>query len=531
MRFYKKNLAFFAFFTLMIFCSFAKSESENANSKNGVYYSIFVRSFADSNGDGIGDFNGLVSKLDYLNDGDETTTEDLGITGIWLLPIYPSHSYHGYDVDNYYAVNPDYGTMEDFENLINECKKRGISVMLDMTVNHSSIYNDWFQKSRNVENKEHEWYRWTTSTENKYDLNASIWGHKIWNEDKTNKGNFYCGLFSDVMPDFNLDSPELRAEFKNVMKFWLEKGVTGFRYDAAGHVYNPIKILEKTQSVIKANDFFAELIAFNKSINPNSFSVGEVWENSATRANYAPGLKSNFHFDMGDAIMKAALTNSDTNNSFAFSMRMDYERLYDKCEDFIDAPFLSNHDQVRVMSKVHSIENAKLCATSYLTLEGIPFIYYGEELGMKSGDMDETKRTPFIWGSEDAMQCSWEDDSYNAETESVSVQQETKDSLLNYYKRLISLRMNHPAFYEGKFKLVSLKSRNISSWKMESETEDAFVILNFTMNQEKIVLEKDYKNYEVSFLSNENIKVKRSLGGKYTIELPPKEAIVLTLKK
>lgn len=507
-------------------------QNEASQSKaSGIYYSLFVRSFADSNGDGIGDFNGLTAKLDYLNDGDDSTDSDLGVTGIWLLPIYPSHSYHGYDVDDYYGVNPDYGTMEDFEHLVQECNKRGISVMLDMTVNHSGIYNQWFQKSRNPVNAEHEWYRWTTESENKFNLASSIWGHKIWNEDSTYKGNYYCGLFSSSMPDFNLDCPELRNEFKNVMKFWLEKGVSGFRYDAAGHVYNPIKILEKTQSVIKANEFFAELIAFNKSINPESYSVGEVWENSAVRADYAPGLGSNFHFDMGDNIIKAAVTSNDTNNNFAFSMRNDYERLQDKNENFIDAPFLSNHDQVRVMSRVHSVENAKLCAAAYLTLEGVPFIYYGEEIGMRSVGLDETKRSPFLWGNDDSMKCSWINDPYNAETESVAVQNENADSLLNFYKKLIRFRKSHAAFYDGKFKLESLKSRNISSWKMESEKEDAFVILNFTMTEEKIQLEKDYGDYLVSFVSSDSVKAKRARSGKYTIQLPGKQVIILTRQK
>lgn len=525
-RILKKSFLIVLLLGLGVFAS-----SRETNCTKGVFYSIFVRSFADSDGDGIGDFNGITEKLDYLNDGNDSTETDLGITGIWLLPIYPSHSYHGYDVDDYYAVNPDYGTMEDFERLVSECNKRGISVILDMTVNHSGVYNSWFQKSRNPENSEHNWYRWINADENTFDLNANIWGHDIWNEDSFYKGNYYCGLFSDSMPDFNLDCPELREEFKKVMKFWLEKGVSGFRYDAAGHIYNPVKISQKTESVRKANEFFSELIAFNKSVNPNSYSVGEVWENSSIRAAYAPGLGSNFHFDMGDILIRASVTSNDTNNNFAFNMRKDYDRLRDENENFIDAPFLSNHDQVRVMSRVHNIENAKLCATAYFTLEGVPFVYYGEELGMKSGERDETKRTPFIWNENDKMKCSWEVDSYNAETQDVNIQRQDPYSLLNYYKKLISLRMSHPAFYEGKFRLESLKNRNISSWRMESETEDAFVILNFTMNNEKIVMEKDYKDYEVCFVSNDEVKVKYSLSGKYTIELPGKQVIILTKYK
>lgn len=534
--FLRKSLIVGLLSASVIFGAFAKGNSSALSAQprgtydtdKGVYYSIFVRSFADSDGDGIGDFNGLTSKLDYLNDGNDKTTTDLGVTGIWLLPIYESHSYHGYDVDNYYEVNSDYGTMQDFERLISECKKRGISVILDMTVNHSSYYNNWFQKSRNPENPEHNWYRWTTADANEFDLNSQIWGHKIWNEDSGRKGNYYCGLFGDHMPDFNLDCPELREEFKNVMKFWLEKGVTGFRYDAAGHVYNAIKIKEKTESVKKANEFFEELMAFNKSVNPNSYSVGEVWENSATRANYAPGLGSDFHFDLGDKIILASVTGNDTNNGFAFAMKMDYDRLREKSENFVDAPFLSNHDQVRTMSRVHNDENAKICATAYLTMEGLPFMYYGEEIGMRSGDPDETKRTPLLWGNNDAKQCSWEADEYNTNTVSIADQQKDSSSLLNYYKRLIRLRLSHPSLYEGKFKLESVKNRNISSWKMESEKEDAFIMLNVTENNETFVLDSSFEGYTVSFMSNDSVKVTLSKKGEYEIVLPAKQSIVIT---
>ena len=147
----------------------------------GVYYSLFVRSFADSNGDGIGDFAGIIKKLDYLNDGDDATTDDLGITGIWLLPIYPSQSYHGYDVDDYYNVNPDYGTMGGFEKLLAECKKRGISVILDMTCNHSSVYNQWFIDSRNPADSHRTWYRWISPDDSRYNMRQQIWGHNVWN--------------------------------------------------------------------------------------------------------------------------------------------------------------------------------------------------------------------------------------------------------------------------------------------------------------------------------------------------------------
>ncbi len=207
--------------------------------QSGVYYSLFVRSFADSDGDGKGDFDGITEHLDYLY--------DLGIRGLWLLPIFPSPSQHGYDVDDYYDVNPDYGTMQDFEELLAACKARGISVILDITFNHSSSSNKWFLASKTPEDPHRAWYHWIsenpvnemTDDVSKYSLSTNVWGHKLWN--KTPNG-YYAGLFWDGMPDFNLDSRELREELKNVISFWMDKGVSGFRFDAAGNVYNKNKM-------------------------------------------------------------------------------------------------------------------------------------------------------------------------------------------------------------------------------------------------------------------------------------------------
>ena len=506
----------------------------------GVYYSIFVRSFADSNGDGIGDFNGITKKLDYLNDGNDSTTTDLGITGIWLLPIFPSQSYHGYDVDDYYDVNPDYGTMEDFENLLAECKKRGISVIIDMTCNHSSTYTDWFQASRNPEDPHHSWYRWVTEDYERID--QKMWGHKVWNEDWKYKGNFYAGLFGSHMPDFNLDSPELREEFKNVMKFWMDKGVSGFRYDAAGHVYNSAKTPAGTDSIKQGVEWWSELTSFNKSVNPDCYNVGEVWEANSIRAQYIAGLGSNFHFFMGERIVEALKQGVDGSNTLAAGLQGEYERLALSNPDYIDAPFLSNHDQARAAGLLKGdYDTCKAAASLYMLTEGVPFIYYGEEIAMKSGTDDPSKRTPMLWNVDvtnsstgevkpkDKLQTTWSTSIYNKKTVPVAVQEKDPDSLLQYYKRLIRLRTAHSAFYRGRFTAVSVNNDAVSSWQMKDDAETAFVMVNVSTSPVTVSIPAEYATLIPVFYSHASASVSYDENGlMVTATIPARGTVVIS---
>ena len=478
--------------------------------REGVYYSLFVRAFADSNGDGIGDFNGITAKLDYLNDGNDNTTSDLGITGIWLLPIFPSQSYHGYDVDDYYAVNPDYGTMEDFERLLQECNKRGISVIIDMTCNHSSRYTEWFQDGRDPSDPHHSWYRWITEDDKRYNIEQKMWGHKVWNEDKKFKGNYFAGLFGEHMPDFNLDSKELREEFKKVMKFWLDKGVAGFRYDAAGHVYNSAKTPAGTKSVESAVEWWKEIVDYNTSVNPDTYNVGEVWENNSLRAQFIAGLGSDFHFDMGTRIVDMLKAGEDGNNSFANGLQAEYARLAQSNPNYLDAPFLSNHDQPRAAGQLRGDEDlCKAAASLYILAEGVPFIYYGEEIGMRSGTDDPSKRTPMIWNAtlasgkpKDKLQSTWSESRYNTKTVPVAEQSKDPNSLLQYYKRLIRVKTSHPAFYAGRFKAVATGNDYVSSWQMKSDTETAFVMVNVSKNDVTVKVPEEYASFKPVFFSD-----------------------------
>jgi glycosidase len=500
----------------------ASSSTAQQNPQGGVYYSLFVRSFADSDGDGIGDFNGIKQQLDYFS--------DLGIKGLWLLPIYPSPSYHGYDVDDYYDVNPQYGTMEDFEALIEACRQRGISVMLDITFNHSSSNNKWFIASKNPEDPHRAWYHWIsenpanemTDSASKYNINANVWGHKLW----TKSGNsYYAGEFHDGMPDFNLDCQELREELKKVLKFWTEKGVSGFRFDAAGHIYDKVKMpADFTDSTKSSADFWKEMLDYLKSINPSTYNVAEVWDNTSVRAQSLAGLDSVFHFDMGDNyILKAVKEHSAGNNNLAHVLENDFVAYRKYNPGFIDAPFLTNHDQPRIAGNLKGdVASLKLAAGMYLLSQGVPFVYYGEEIGMMSGTKDETKRTPLLWGNGDRYETTWAAEAdcvYNTNTVSVKDQLKDKNSLLNYYRKLINFRNATPAF-DGKLSAFDFGTGAFSSWIMENGDEKVLVVHNVSLENQELSLPDGYSASPIF----QGSPVKNS--GDKKVSIPPQTTVV-----
>jgi len=247
---------------------------------DSVFYEIFVRSFYDSDGDGIGDFNGIVEKMDYLNDGNPNTSTDLGITGIWLMPINPSPSYHGYSVTDYYSVNPEYGTMDDFENFLNEAHKRGIKVIVDLVLNHTSNQHPWFLNAADPTSPYHDWYIWS-DTDPGY---VGSWGQEVWFEQGD---EYYYSTFSEFMPDLNYTNPEVTQEMQNVVQFWVnEVGVDGFRLDAAKHL---IEEGTKQANTISTHSWYEKFRPALKQINPHALVVGEIWEDTRINAEYLQG--------------------------------------------------------------------------------------------------------------------------------------------------------------------------------------------------------------------------------------------------
>ncbi|MFZ5884681.1 MAG: alpha-amylase family glycosyl hydrolase [Chloroflexota bacterium] len=428
-----------------------------------VFYEIFVRSFYDSNGDGIGDFNGITAKLDYL--------EGLGIRGIWLMPIHPSPSYHGYDVTDYYAVNPDYGTMEDFKRLLAEAHKRGIKIIIDFVMNHTSARHPWFQQALTPGSPYHDWYVWSETDPG----TLGPWGAKAWH--RASNGQYYYAIFWDQMPDLNYENPAVREEMKKVTSFWLEEvGVDGFRLDAVRYLVEGDQLADS-----KANHaFLEEWGQYYRSLDPRAFTVGEAWTDNANVKKYTNTnreLDSAFNFDLSDAMLKL-------NEGSVSSLRFILQTTLRDFPEQDNANFITNHDMPRVMSQLGADkeQRAKLAAGILLTAPGIPFIYYGEEIGMSGTKPDELIRTPMQWdNSPNAGFTSgrpWQAVNPDFPFVNVASQQGASGSLLEHYRTLIHLRNAHSALRIGKTYVAESNSNKILSYLRVSSDETLLILIN-----------------------------------------------------
>ncbi len=407
-----------------------------------VFYEIFVRSFYDSNGDGIGDFQGLTQKLDYLNDGDPGTDTDLGITGIWLMPIQDSPSYHGYDGTDYRSINPDYGTMADFETFLTAAHDRGIKVIIDYVMNHCSNDHPWFTASASNDPAYRDFFRWSSSDPG----GSGPWGQTVWHW--YSPSNWYYGLFTGGMPDLNYETPAVKDSMFQIADYWLDEiGVDGFRLDAVLYIIEDGGQLQNTQGTL---DFWADYNAHVKSVAPDALSVGEAWTNTSTVLQYVTNdrLDLCFEFDLSYATVGAA------NDEYAGWVSDKANQVYVQYPYLQYATFLTNHDQNRVFTALGENEGkAKVAAGLYLTLPGVPFLYYGEEIGMIGSGDHLNIRTPMQWtGGANAgftTGSPWNYVQSNFPTHNVADLEADPGSLLEWYKRLIHVRNGSPALRRG----------------------------------------------------------------------------------
>jgi alpha-amylase len=485
-----------------------------------VYYEIFVRSFADSNGDGVGDLNGVTSKLDYL--------KDLGVGGIWLMPINPSPSYHGYDVTDYYGVYSQYGTMDDLKKLLDEAHKRKIKVIMDLVVNHTSSKHPWFVSSvEGAKSPYRNWYTWAEGADAKLPGDGAA-GSMPWH---SLNGANYLGIFWDGMPDLNFDNPDVRKEIVKVGQFWLKQGMDGFRLDAAKHVYGDFNSTQSSPEIVKKNqDWWKEFRAGMNEVNKDAYIIGEVWDSPVIIAPYLDKFNSSFNFDLAKKLISAA--DSEKAEDVAYFLSRIYG-LYEKSSGgtFVDAPFLSNHDQNRVMSELKgNVDHAKMAASILLTLPGNPFIYYGEEIGMKGTKPDEYLREPMIWnegGKPGNGQTTWEPSRFNSDQPpSVEAQLKDKGSLLNLYKKLIDWRVKEPALRDGGIEEYRLSAASeVIAFVRRTAKDKVLVVHNVTGKEQVIDLKEGRERADFSKVidsSKEGIGVK---GGKLT--MPPYSSAVL----
>lgn len=468
----KKSALLITLLTLSISTLFTMTQRNADWWEQAVFYEIFVRSFYDSDGDGIGDLQGVIQKLDYLNDGDPDTHTDLGIDGIWLMPIFPSPSYHGYDVQDYWNIESDYGTLDDFSALVDSAHARGIKVIIDFVMNHSSSQNPWFQSSVQDESSPYrEWYVW----EDNYPGYYGPWGQQVW---YAANGDWYFGLFWSGMPDFNWYNQSVRDEFWSITEYWLnEQLVDGFRLDAICY------LTENGQQFYSVPETFNVLEEFNqvyKSANPEAMTVGEVWVGTGEAIPYVQEgrLDMCFEFDLASAIIQGVEYHQTS------SVRNMINDVLDDWPVGGFASFLTNHDQDRVFTVLNENQDAmKLAAAVYLTLPGTPFIYYGEEVGMTGSGADENKRTPMQWSWTTNAGFTTGDPWYPVNNNYLQYNVQNEDgnpeSILSCYRYYIQLRQHFPALSHGYYADISTTSANLYSYARILDSSMAIMLHNF----------------------------------------------------
>ena len=482
-----------------------------------VFYEIFVRSFADSNGDGIGDFKGIEENLDYL--------KDLGVGAIWLMPMMESTTYHGYDVVDYYAPNPDYGTIEDFDSLVNACHEKDIKIIIDFVVNHTSSSNEWFTTAlTDADSKYRNFY----SISETIPVSESDSTYSSWKQD-ADTGLYYYAHYDAIMPDLNYNNQEVRDEIKNVAGFWLEHGVDGFRLDGSKEIDADIEV---------TLDWWKEFTNYVSDIRQDAFIVGENWTTSYIEVGrYYEAMPSSFNFIAADEIISMAKGQYVDIVADMNEMRTRYNKKVDGTDVnaiMIDSVMIGNHDMDRVSTRLNSIEKAKLAATIQFTLAGTPFIYYGEEIGQAGQKPDDNRREPFDWyKSADGDYMTEMTDiffnpvlTYVQPDDGVSVEEETADadSILNHYKKLITIRNENPTFYNGTYETLGMGGGGLYAYKVYDEDNQYLVVHNQRGEDKTITLNVDgtdlYNDTAVSAGSYE-LKAYSSLILKYDSDANP----------
>ncbi len=435
-----------------------------------VFYEIFVRSFYDKDGDGKGDFQGIIEKLDYLNDGNPATNSDLGINAIWLMPIQQSPSYHGYDATDYRTVESDYGTNDDFQEFIQEAHKRGIQVIIDYVMNHSSSEHPWFIDSKNASSTKRNWYRWRNTNPG----GTGPWGQTVWHY---SGGDYYYGLFWQGMPDLNYETPEVKTEMFDIAKYWLQDmDVDGFRLDAVKYIYEVGSVLEDTEETLQ---FWRDFRAFYKGVKTDAFAVGEAWTTTDIVKKYVEneGLDYCFEFDLSSAILNAV----GSGNVSGLTSKL--EQVMSAYPFLQFGTFLTNHDMNRVMDVFGGDEiKARQAAQLLLTLPGIPYLYYGEEIGMVGSKPDEDIRLPLQWNGEAnagfTTGTPWRAPKPDYTTKNIAIQQRDNDSHWHTYQQFIALRNNQVALKKGNYNTIALDASKVVAFLRQFEDENIIIVSN-----------------------------------------------------
>ena len=539
--------------------------------KEAVAYQIYPRSFMDSNNDGIGDLQGIISKLDYL--------KDLGIDVIWICPVYKSpNDDNGYDISDYQDIMSDFGTMEDFNELLSEIHKRNMKIIIDLVINHTSDEHPWFIESRSSkQNPKRDWYIWREGKHNKEPNNwESIFKGSAWEYDENTK-EYYLHLFSKKQPDLNWKNEDMRNEIYKMINWWLDKGIDGFRVDAISHINkeeglvdmdNPdnlkyVPSFDKHMNVEGIHDYLREL----KENTFSKYDIMTVGEANGVKAEQATDWVGE---NDGKFNMLFQFEHIDLWNSSEFNLP-NLKKVWNKWQvnlenDGWNALFIENHDITRVVSSWGDDtrflkESAKALGLLYFMHKGTPFIYQGQEIGMtnvKFNDINEYDDIRSIneynqlinqgMSPKDALEHIWNtsrdntrtpmqwDDSLNAGFSksnpwihvnpnykyiNVKEQLEDDDSILNFYKKMIKIKKSSECLIYGKYNLILEDDTNIFAYERILNDEKFLVICNLKSESSNYKYEKLTLKYENLILSNYNVDAHKDLNN---FELKPWEA-------
>lgn len=508
--------------------------------KNGIIYQIYPRSFQDTNSDGIGDLAGIIQHLDYL--------QDLGVDGIWLSPINPSPDVDfGYDVADYHTIDPKYGNLQDFEQLLQEAHKRDLHIIMDLVLSHSSDQHRWFQESRqSVDNPYHDWYIWRDPAPGGGVPNnwLSNFGGSAWEFDE-NLGKYYYHMFNKHQPDLNWRNPEVRSTMLDVFRYWLDKGVDGFRLDVFNNYYqdeyfrdNPPNEGFSIRKLVRRFDAYEHIYDSNQ---PEMIEVVEdirkIMDSYPER--YVVG--ETFLVDSAHARTFVGPNRLLAGFDYAFCNAPFSAKAYGKAIQYWDALhgddawpnyFFNNHDTSRSttrFAKGDSDAIPKLLLAMQLTVRGTPYLYYGEEIGMRDISLTRAQiqdpfgkhywpfhkgrdgcRSPMQWNSHPNAGFTtgqpWLPVNKDYKVRNVASQTGSPASLLTFYKELIALRKAHPALNAGSIELIQDDNADLLIYQRAAGDEKMLIVLNFSSQIANYQLPTDdFNKWESLYAGNEAI--------------------------
>jgi len=526
----RRSLIYLFFSLVSLFSQLPAAAQQSAPDpwwKHAVIYEIYPRSFQDSNGDGLGDLNGITARLDYLH--------DLGIDAIWITPLYPSPQVDfGYDVSDYVSVDPAYGTLADFDRLASEAKKRNIRIIMDFVINHTSDKHSWFLESRSSRtNPKRDWYIWRDGKAPGWPPNnwLSWFGHSAWQFDPTTN-QYYYHHFYVQQPDLNWRNPDVRQAMYGVLKFWLDRGVAGFRIDAVTRLFedpdlhdDPIlpgknaygdpNIQHKyTDNLPEVHDVLREMRKLVDSYPGNPVLVSEADQPNIFELTKMYGA----HNDEVQLPMDFQV--ADVNRLSAPQFRKLLDEVVNNSAGGQPHYFFSNHDQVRQWDRygdgVHNDQIAKLMAALLLTTQATPQLYYGEEIGMRTTtptrkeDVQDPigilgwpqekgrdgERTPMQWDASknagfSASSKTWLPVPSSAAQYNVAAEQKDPNSILNFYKRLLAIRRSNAALRDGGYASLNRDDTNVLSFlrKNPGVGDSVLVALNMSAKPQTIAFD------------------------------------------